>query len=188
VKAGDVPGLLQRPSRASRHRGSHAGAVRRRTQPRSRRAGSLRLAAALPGPVRAPGRRLTTNSPPTRRFPMILNVLGGAGPRRMRRVGHRRLDLKSGRPSAPVRKQAHETHHRELTPPLSIPYLLRVLCTNRNPAEAGSLVMPECKSQAPITLRRPRRERPQDHRAFTCIRASPEWHRSVAAVRRRPGQ
>jgi hypothetical protein len=35
------------------------------TQSRSRRAGSLRSAAALPGPVRAPDRRLTTNSPPT---------------------------------------------------------------------------------------------------------------------------
>jgi len=39
----------------------------RRTPSRARRAGSLRLAAALSGPVRAPGRRLTTNSPPTSR-------------------------------------------------------------------------------------------------------------------------
>jgi hypothetical protein len=62
---GGIPRLLQRPSRASSARGSHASAARRRTQPRSRCTGSLRLAAALSGPVRNPGRRLTTNSPPT---------------------------------------------------------------------------------------------------------------------------
>jgi len=65
AKAGGIPGLLQRRTRSSRARRIHTGAARRRTLPRSRCTGSLRLAAALPGSVSDPDRCLTTISLPT---------------------------------------------------------------------------------------------------------------------------